>query len=131
MHPNVAASSQALRRYDLQNTPEANDLARNALEANIAHERALFAGNRDEGMRQRRLARDLSSAVRMLASADHPEAFPQPRQMRRPMSPPGAPGTPGTRQPMRAGLGADAVPETAVVASDVDMSSIEDEVTSF
>lgn len=98
---------EALRRYAmLQNTPEANDLARNALEANIAHERALFAGNRDEGMRQRRLARDLAAAVRFLASADHPEAFPRP--MRRPLGPP---GSFGPRPPQRADLDVDSSPD--------------------
>jgi hypothetical protein len=70
----------------LANTAEASDFAKNALEADVARERALFAGNREEGMRQRRLARDLSTAVRMLALADHPEAMPRP--MRRPMNGP-------------------------------------------
>jgi hypothetical protein len=88
---------EALARYaTLENTPEANEFAKNALEANLAHERALFAGNREEGLRLRRIAADLSLAVRMLASADHPEAFPRP-QRRRPMDgrfggPPGAVG---------------------------------------
>jgi hypothetical protein len=66
------------------------------MDADAARSRALFAGNREDAMRQGRLAMDLSLAVRMLASADHPEAFPRP--MRRPMDgrpgmrPPGAPG---------------------------------------
>lgn len=78
-----------------ENTPEANDLAKNAVDADIARERAFFAGNREEGMRQGRLARELAAAVRLLAAADHPEA--PPRVMRRPMSE-SLPG-PGVRAP--------------------------------
>jgi len=72
------------RDASLEGTPEANDLAKAALDANIAGERAVFGGNRDEGMRQHRLAHDLASAVRELASADHPQTVP--RRMRMPMS---------------------------------------------
>jgi hypothetical protein len=71
------------RSAALENTPEANDLAKAALEADVAGERAAFAGNREEGLRQRRLARDLAAAVHLLADADHPQ--PVPTQRRRPM----------------------------------------------
>jgi len=67
----------------LEGTPEANDLAKAAVDADIAGERAVFGGNHDDGMRQHRLAHDLASAVRELASADHPQATP--RRMRMPM----------------------------------------------
>ena len=78
----------------LESTPEANDLARAAVDADIAGERAVFGGDREEGMRQHRIAHDLAGAVRQLAQADHPQAFPT--QMRRPMMlPPGMPGRPG------------------------------------
>lgn len=90
----------ALARYaKLENTAEANDLARSALDADIARERALFAGNRDEATRQGRLARDLAAAVRALAMADHPPQFPRPRMMRRPLQVPGGGFNPGG--PMR------------------------------
>ena len=72
----------------LENTPEANDLAKAALDADIAGERAAFAGNRDEGIRQHRLARDLAVAVRALASADHPQPVPQRRRMPLSFGPP-------------------------------------------
>ena len=87
---------ESLARFaTLENTSEATDLAKTAMDADAARSRALFAGNRDDAMRQGRLAMDLSLAVRMLASADHPEAFPRP--MRRPMDGPGfrPPGAPG------------------------------------
>ncbi len=75
----------------LENTPEASDLAKAAVDADIAGERAVFSGNRDDGMRAHRLASDLAAAVRQLASADHPQSFPA--QRRRPMGfrPPGGP----------------------------------------
>lgn len=68
----------------LVNAPEANEFAKAAIEADIAGERALFAGNGEEGMRLRRLASDLAAAVRQLADAEHPPSFP--RQRRMPMS---------------------------------------------
>jgi hypothetical protein len=52
----------------LANTDEAKRFANDALNANMASERAAFAGNREEAMRQRRLAGDLAGAVRALAS---------------------------------------------------------------
>ena len=52
----------------IANTDEAKRLANDALNANLASERAAFAGNRQEAMRQHRLAGDLAGAVRALAS---------------------------------------------------------------
>jgi hypothetical protein len=52
----------------LANTDEAKRFANDALNANMASERAAFAGNREEAMRQRRLAGALAGAVRALAS---------------------------------------------------------------
>jgi hypothetical protein len=52
----------------LANTDEAKHLATDALNANMASERAAFAGNREEAMRQHRLAGALAGAVRALAS---------------------------------------------------------------
>jgi hypothetical protein len=52
----------------LANTDEAKRFANDALNANLAAERAAFAGNREEAMRERRLAGDLAGAVRALAS---------------------------------------------------------------
>jgi len=52
----------------LANTDEAKRFANDALNANMASERAAFAGNREEAMRQRRLAGDLAGAVHALAS---------------------------------------------------------------
>jgi hypothetical protein len=72
----------------LANTTEARDLAQKALDADIARTHAAFSGNADEAMRQGRLASDLAMAVRSLALADHPPAFP-----RRPMAPGGRGGT--------------------------------------
>jgi len=51
----------------LANTDEAKRFANDALNANLASERAAFAGNHEEAMRQRRLAGDLAGAVRALA----------------------------------------------------------------
>lgn len=67
-------------------TPEASDLAKAAVDADIAGERAVFGGNREDGMRQHKLARDLASAVRQLADAEHPLPHPPQHGMRRPMS---------------------------------------------
>jgi hypothetical protein len=69
----------------LANTPETRDLAQKALDADVARTKAEFGGNRDEAMRQARLAGDLAMAVRSLALADHPRTF-----MRRPVTPGGA-----------------------------------------
>lgn len=81
-HGPVRFDPEALARdAALENTPEATDVAKAALEAEVAGERAAFAGNHDEGMRQHRLARDLAAAVRELARADHPPAQPQRRRM--------------------------------------------------
>jgi hypothetical protein len=52
----------------LANTDEAKRFANDALSANMASERAAFAGNREEAMRQRRLAGALAQAVHALAS---------------------------------------------------------------
>jgi len=52
----------------LADTDEAKHLANDALSANMAAERAAFAGNREEAMRERRLSGDLAGAVRALAS---------------------------------------------------------------
>jgi hypothetical protein len=52
----------------LANTDEAKRFANDALNANMASERAAFAGNREEAMRQHRLAGALAGAVRALAS---------------------------------------------------------------
>lgn len=52
----------------LANTDEAKHLANDALSANLASQRAAFAGNREEAMRQSRLSHDLADAVRALAS---------------------------------------------------------------
>jgi hypothetical protein len=60
----------------LANTPEATDLANKAVDADIARTRAAFSGNRDEAMRQGRLADALAMAVRAIARADHPPSFP-------------------------------------------------------
>jgi hypothetical protein len=76
------------RDAKLANSPEVTDLAQRALDADIAHTRAAFAGNIDEAMRDARLAGALALAVRSLAYADHPEAFPQP--VRRTYGPPRA-----------------------------------------
>jgi hypothetical protein len=59
----------------LADTAEARDLAQKAVDADVARTRAAYAGNRDEAMRQGRLANDLAMAVRLLARADHPPAF--------------------------------------------------------
>lgn len=56
-------------------TPEASDLAKAALDADLAGERAAFAGNREDGTRQHRLAMDLAVAVGAIAHAEHPDAF--------------------------------------------------------
>jgi hypothetical protein len=87
------------RDAGIQNTAEAKQLAQAAVDANIAGDRAAFGGNREEGMRQYRMARDLAMAVRQLAQADHPDAFPTNNTRRRPMmGPPGmGPGGPALR----------------------------------
>jgi len=65
----------------LADTDEAKHLANDALSANMASERAAFAGNREEAMRERRLSGDLAGAVRALASLN----------MKPPTRPAGAP----------------------------------------
>jgi len=52
----------------IANTDEAKHLANDALNANLASQRAAFAGNREEAMRQSRLSHDLAGAVRALAA---------------------------------------------------------------
>jgi hypothetical protein len=74
----------------LANTAETRDLAQKAIDADVARTKAEFGGNRDEAMRQGRLANNLAMAVRSLALADHPRTF-----IRRPMTPGGA--RPGSR----------------------------------
>lgn len=59
----------------LANTAEARDLAQKAVDADVARTHASFAGNRDEAMREGRVASALAMAVRALAMADHPPAF--------------------------------------------------------
>jgi hypothetical protein len=62
----------------IANTDEAKRLANEALSANMASERAAFAGNHEDAMRQHRLAGDLAEAVRALASLNMtPPARPQ------------------------------------------------------
>jgi len=68
---------------EIANTDEAKHLANDALSANMAAERAAFAGNREEAMRERRLAGDLAGAVRALAALNmtprtHPPGAPAP-----------------------------------------------------
>lgn len=62
---------------NIANTAEAKQLAQKAVEADVARTRAEFAGNAEEAMREGRLAGDLAMAVRALARADHPDAFPR------------------------------------------------------
>jgi hypothetical protein len=64
----------------LAGTPEAQNLAQKALDADVARTKAEFGGNMDEAMRQGRLASELAMAVRSLARADHPPT--PPRRMR-------------------------------------------------
>jgi hypothetical protein len=66
----------------LAGTAEARDLAQKAVDADVARTHADFSGNREEAMRQGRLASSLAMAVRALALADHPRTFPG--QRRRP-----------------------------------------------
>jgi hypothetical protein len=56
----------------LAGTPEAQNLAQKALDADVARTKAEFGGNMDEAMRQGRLASELALAVRSLARAEHP-----------------------------------------------------------
>ena len=58
----------------LAGTPEAQNLAQKALDADLTRTKAEFAGNLDEARRQGRLASELALAVRALARADHPPA---------------------------------------------------------
>ncbi len=64
----------------LANTAEARDLAQKAVDADVARTHADFSGNHEEAMRQGRIASSLAMAVRSLAMADHPRAFPGPRR---------------------------------------------------
>jgi hypothetical protein len=64
----------------LANTAEARDLAQKALDADTARTHADFSGNRDEAMRQGRIASALAMAVRSLALADHPRTFSGPHR---------------------------------------------------
>jgi hypothetical protein len=64
----------------LAGTPEARDLAQKALDADTARTHADFNGNREEAMRQGRIASALAMAVRSLALADHPRTFSGPRR---------------------------------------------------
>ncbi len=64
----------------LANTAEVRDLAQKAVDADVARTHADFSGNREEAMRQGRIASSLAMAVRSLAMADHPRAFPGPRR---------------------------------------------------
>jgi hypothetical protein len=64
----------------LANTAEARDLAQKALDADTARTHADFSGNREEAMRQGRIASSLAMAVRSLALADHPRTFSGPRR---------------------------------------------------
>jgi hypothetical protein len=68
----------------LANTAEARDLAQKAVDADTARTHAAFGGNREEAMRQGRIASALAMAVRSLALADHPRTFSGPH--RRPAS---------------------------------------------
>jgi hypothetical protein len=63
----------------LAGTAEARDLAQKAVDADVARTHADFSGNREEAMRQGRLASSLAMAVRSLALADHPRTFRAPR----------------------------------------------------
>jgi hypothetical protein len=63
----------------LVGTAEARDLAQKAVDADVARTHADFSGNREEAMRQGRLASSLAMAVRSLALADHPRTFRAPR----------------------------------------------------
>ena len=54
----------------IANTDEAKRFANDALNANLAAERAAFAGNHEEASRQHRLAGDLARAVRALAAVN-------------------------------------------------------------
>jgi hypothetical protein len=63
----------------LAGTAEARDLAQKAVDADVARTHADFSGNREEAMRQGRLAGSLAMAVRSLALADHPRTFRAPR----------------------------------------------------
>jgi hypothetical protein len=64
----------------LANTAEARDLAQKAIDADTARTHAAFSGNRDEAMRQGRIASALAMAVRSLALADHPRTFSGPHR---------------------------------------------------
>lgn len=81
-HPFDAAKVAADAK--LAGTAEASDIAKAALDANVAAEHAAFDGKHDEAMRQRGIARSLAAAVRNLARAEHPQAT-QPRERRWPM----------------------------------------------
>jgi len=64
----------------LAGTAEARDLAQKAVDADVARTHADFSGNREEAMRQGRIASSLAMAVRSLALADHPRTFSGPHR---------------------------------------------------
>jgi hypothetical protein len=67
---------------NVENSPEARQLAQNAVDANSAAQRAALAGNVDEAARQSRISGDLATAVHDLAALNHPELGRSPMPMR-------------------------------------------------